>query len=99
MSADLNFKITYRNFKQSDALNEAIKKRFTSILKKFYNRDLIVNVVLKKTSLAFMEVSIHLPNFTLVASAEDKDFYTVLDKLKAIVREQLRRNKEKLHAH
>jgi ribosomal subunit interface protein len=96
MIEGLDFKITFRNLQPSDALSEAIKKRLGPIFRKFSNRPLIVNAILKKTTLCFMEVSVHFPNFTLVASSEDKDFYLLIDKIKGIIREQLRRHKEKL---
>ncbi|MCS6893591.1 MAG: ribosome-associated translation inhibitor RaiA [Deltaproteobacteria bacterium] len=93
---DVSFKITFRNFQSSPALSEYIKKRFLSVFRRFHDKSLVVNVTLNKKNLCIGEVSAHFPNFTLVASIEDKDFYLVVDKLKNIIREQLRRHKEKL---
>ncbi|MCS6962096.1 MAG: ribosome-associated translation inhibitor RaiA [Deltaproteobacteria bacterium] len=93
---NLSFKITFRNFKSSQSLLEYVEKRLAPIFKRFYDRDLTIHVTFSKRTLCFGEVNVHFPNFTLVASTEDKDFYQLVDKLKDIVREQLRRHKEKL---
>lgn len=92
----ISYKVTFRNFQSSQPLIDYIKKRFTPILRRFFDRELIVHVTLKKANLCIGEISAHLPHFTLVASTEEKDFYNLIDKLKDIVREQLRRHKEKL---
>lgn len=97
--SDVVYKVTFRNFQSSQALIDYIEKRFTPILRRFFDRELIVNVTLKKTNLCVGEISAHFPHFTLVASTEDKDFYKLVDKLKDIVREQLRRHKERLLGH
>lgn len=93
---EIVYRVTFRNFQSSQPLIDYIKKRFTPILRRFFDRELIVHVTLKKTNLCIGEISAHLPHFTLVASTEEKDFYKLIDKLKDIVREQLRRHKEKL---
>lgn len=95
--SNIQFKITFRNFQSSPTLIEHIKKRFFGIFKRFYDREVHVNVILNKKTLCYGEVSARFPNFTLVASTEDKDFYSLIDKLKSIIREQLRRHKERLH--
>lgn len=95
--SNIEFKITFRNFQSSPSLTEHIKKKFTSVFKSFFDRNVFVHVILSKKNLCFGEVSARFPNFTLVVSTEEKDFYTLVNRLKSIIREQLRRHKEKLH--